>query len=198
MSMPATRTVPVDHAHTAMRAPTSPRLSSRRSASAPASAAVVVTRAPYRPVHLSADSIGPPLRATWERTTGRSPRRTLDPMASVEEYEAAGLYDPAEHSDDRLALLDWLEREGFTIAEMVVAAQHDRLLSIAGDRRLLGSERRSRAEAIARSSLDPAVFDEVVIALGFVPFDDGEITFSCIFVLDLESRRKPSAGRPGE
>ena len=99
-------------------------------------------------------------------------------MASVEEYEAAGLYDPAEHSDDRLALLDWLEREGFTIAEMVVAAQHDRLLSIAGDRRLLGSERRSRAEAIARSSLDPAVFDEVVIALGFVPFDDGEITFS--------------------
>ncbi|MEO1057251.1 MAG: adenylate/guanylate cyclase domain-containing protein [Actinomycetota bacterium] len=99
-------------------------------------------------------------------------------MASVDEYRSAGLYDPGVHTDDRLALLDWLEEQGFTIADMVAADDHDRLLSMAGDRRLLSGARRSRVEAIERSGLEPALFDEVVIALGFVPFDDHEITFS--------------------
>ncbi|MEM9516882.1 MAG: adenylate cyclase regulatory domain-containing protein [Actinomycetota bacterium] len=100
-------------------------------------------------------------------------------MASVEEYRAAGLYNPAENADDRLALLHWLEQQGFSIGDMVEADRYDRLLSLAGDRRLLlGDARRSRREAIEQSGMEPAVFDEVVIALGFVPFDDDEITFS--------------------
>ncbi len=99
-------------------------------------------------------------------------------MTSVEEYVAAGLYNPDIHGEDRLAVLRWLSEQGFSIADMVAAHAHDRLLSMAGDRRLLAGPRRSRREAIEASKLDDAVFDEVVMALGFVPFDESEITFS--------------------
>ncbi len=35
-------------------------------------------------------------------------------------------------------------------------------------------------------------------AVNLLNAGDGEITFSCIFVMSLESQRKPAGGRPGE
>lgn len=103
-------------------------------------------------------------------------------MPSVQEYIASGLYDPddALHAG-RVELLDWLASQGFTIDDMWRADSIAALASLAGDRRLLPGVRRSRAEAIRRSGLDPVLFDRVTTAFGYLPVDgppDGEVAFT--------------------
>ncbi len=102
-------------------------------------------------------------------------------MASVEEFEAAGLYDAVVDADSgRLDLLEWLDGQGFTIVEMqqahsVVAVG---LVSLATDRRLRGGELLTRREAIELSGLSP---DDFAAAIGIVAIDrfpDGEFGFS--------------------
>lgn len=91
-------------------------------------------------------------------------------MPSVEDYRAAGLLDGCgDDPADRLALLGWLEGFGFTIAEMQAAASDNVLGGLAGDQRLLPGQRHTRAEAIDRCGLDPAMFDAFSRALSFEP-----------------------------
>lgn len=90
-------------------------------------------------------------------------------MPTPEEFQAAGLYDPADPgADDRLGVLRWLEGLGFGIDEMVDGLARDVLPAIASDRRLLGGPLLSRVDAIAVSGLEPERFDEYTQALGFV------------------------------
>jgi adenylate cyclase len=103
-------------------------------------------------------------------------------VTSVEEFNAAGLYDPAEHSTTgRLELLQWLDELGFTVAEMQVGLATESLRAMAGDQRLLPGERLGRAQAIDMAGMAPAEFDMLATALGMVPIDgapDGEIGFT--------------------
>jgi class 3 adenylate cyclase len=102
----------------------------------------------------------------------------------VEEFEAAGLYDPAvDANPGRLELLEWLDGQGFTIAEMLHAHQVVTvgLVSLATDRRLLGGELLTRRAAIELSGMSPDDFDETATAVGFVTIaaaPDGEIGFT--------------------
>jgi class 3 adenylate cyclase len=105
-------------------------------------------------------------------------------MPTVEDFEAAGLYDPAVDSrTGRLDLLEWLDAQGFTITDMQRA--HDAvsvgLVSLATDRRLLGGEILTRREAIDLARLSAEDFDELVTAIGLLPIPgapDGEIGFT--------------------
>jgi adenylate cyclase len=105
-------------------------------------------------------------------------------MGKVEEFEAAGLYDAAVDADTgRLDLLEWLDGQGFTIAEMQQA--HDvvavGLVSLATDRRLRGGELLMRRQAIGLSGLSPDDFDELAAAIGITGIDrfpGGESGFS--------------------
>lgn len=103
-------------------------------------------------------------------------------MPSIDEYRAAGLYDPDDPTHaGRIELLDWLAIRGFTVDEMRHADDIDGLAALAGDRRLLPGVRRTRTEAIDGSSLDPDLFDAISTAFGFSPIDgspDGEIGYT--------------------
>ena len=93
-------------------------------------------------------------------------------MATVDDYERAGLYDPeADATNGRIELLDWLVDQGFTIAEMQRAVETDALVAMAGDRRMVPGRRMSRAEALERSGLAPDDFDAYSTAFGFVPIE---------------------------
>jgi class 3 adenylate cyclase len=103
-------------------------------------------------------------------------------MPTVEEYEQAGLYDPAgDATNGRLGLLGWLDEQGFTIPEMQHAFATDALVALPGDRRMVPGERRSRAEAIERSGLSPEDLDAFSTAFGFVPIrgaPEGEVGYT--------------------
>ena len=61
-------------------------------------------------------------------------------MTNVDAFVEAGLYDPsAPDHEDRLALVQWLTDQGFTIAEIQEADAARNLNSLAGDRLLSGS-----------------------------------------------------------
>lgn len=93
-------------------------------------------------------------------------------MPSVEEYRAAGLYDPVDNEGTgRLELLDWLDEQGFTLDEIVRGFETNAIGSMAGDRRMVPGERLDRATAIERSGLAADDFDDFSTALGFVPLD---------------------------
>src|SRR5688500_11766265 len=48
-----------------------------------------------------------------------------------------GLYDPAaEHAADRLALLEWLDAQGISLAQIIAAHERGELSSVAGDLKL--------------------------------------------------------------
>lgn len=103
-------------------------------------------------------------------------------MTTADEFERAGLYDPDTDSQTgRLELLEWLERNGFTVPEMQHAMATDALGAMAGDRRMVPGERLARADAIERSGLDPADFDAYSTALGFLPIQGappGEVGYT--------------------
>ncbi len=91
-------------------------------------------------------------------------------MASVEDFERAGLYDPATDADGgRLELLEWLDGNGFTIEQMVDADAVGGLNSMAGDYRLVPGEHLAEDQAIELSGLDPQRFNAVTAALGIAP-----------------------------
>lgn len=101
---------------------------------------------------------------------------------SIADYIAAGLYDPDDpaHSG-RLELLAWLEQQGFSVAEIARWTICDSVAGVAGDRRMVPGERRTRAEAVARTGLAADDFDAYSMALGFVPIQgapDGEVGYT--------------------
>ena len=103
-------------------------------------------------------------------------------MATEDEFQRAGLYDPETDAETgRLELLRWLDELGFTIAEMQHAAATDALGAMAGDRRMVPGRRMSRAEALERSGLTPEDLDAFSTAFGFVPIEGsppGEIGYT--------------------
>ncbi len=91
-------------------------------------------------------------------------------MPDEAEYRAAGLFDLAPGAPaDRLALLEWLTAQGFTIAEMVEAESNSVLYSLAADRALVTGREYSREEAAAASGLEPEVLEAILRAAGFAP-----------------------------
>lgn len=91
-------------------------------------------------------------------------------MPDEAEYRAAGLFDRAPGAPvDRLALLDWLAAQGFTIAEMVEAESRSVLFSLASDRALGTGREYSPEEAAAAAGLEPEVIETILRAAGFVP-----------------------------
>ena len=91
-------------------------------------------------------------------------------MPTREEYEAAGLLrDPLADEADRLALLDWLAEQGYSIAEMVAFHAHDRLYAMASDAtRIIGKPAGLNELATAAGvSVEDAT--EAVRALGLPP-----------------------------
>ncbi|MAT04836.1 MAG: hypothetical protein CL424_07315 [Acidimicrobiaceae bacterium] len=97
----------------------------------------------------------------------------------ADEFEAAGLYDPsAPNAADRLRLLEWLAGVGVDLDQLRASLTFGQLSSVASDRWLVPGPRLTRAEAIERSGLEPAHFDELVAAIGYEPIQgspDGEI-----------------------
>lgn len=100
-------------------------------------------------------------------------------MATVEEFSAAGLYDPAEVGcEGRLELLNWLDEKGVTLDEMVSAEANSSLGSIAGDRRLVPGKRLALADVGLQVGIDPAELKALAIAFGLVAVEgapEGEI-----------------------
>jgi len=93
-------------------------------------------------------------------------------VPSIEEYEAAGLFDPVDcEGTGRLELLEWLTEQGFSIDDMVEGLHGLSLGSLAGDRRMVPGERLSRTEAAELAGMDVSDFDVHVAALGFLPID---------------------------
>lgn len=89
-------------------------------------------------------------------------------MASPEDFQAAGLYDPvADAKTGRLDLLRWLDDQGFTIDEMVVGLETGALGALAGDRRLVGGPRLSNADAERLAGLTAGQLAGFAAAFGF-------------------------------
>lgn len=89
-----------------------------------------------------------------------------DPQIAA--WAAVGLFDPgAQHADDRLALLRWLDEQGITLDEMVRADAEGRLFAIVGDRLLRGADRLTSEECAAVAGMSPDRFLAAWRALGF-------------------------------
>jgi adenylate cyclase len=100
-------------------------------------------------------------------------------MLSVEEFIAAGIYDPeTQVTSGRLELLQWLDSKGFTIAEMVQGAADGSLRSMLGDRRLVPGDRLTGDEAAAVAGISRKRFDDGVRTFGLTRIESapsGEI-----------------------
>src|SRR5688572_3161463 len=73
--------------------------------------------------------------------------------SGAELWAAAGLYDPdGERSEDRLALLHWLDEQGVSLDEMVRADGEGRLFAVVGDRILRGTSARISTVACAAAA----------------------------------------------
>jgi class 3 adenylate cyclase len=93
-------------------------------------------------------------------------------MATVEDYIAAGLYDPDDPATPgRLELLDWLSEQGVTIDDMVAGLANNSLGAMAGDRRLVPGARLGLDDAAAMVGIDPAQLDSMAVAFGLVPVE---------------------------
>jgi class 3 adenylate cyclase len=92
-------------------------------------------------------------------------------VATVDDFIAAGLYDPGTSPEGRLELLEWLDAEGFSVDEMKAGQESMSLGAMSGDRRLIGTDRLTREQAIEMSGLGPDRFDAMATAFGFTSLD---------------------------
>jgi class 3 adenylate cyclase len=104
----------------------------------------------------------------------------------LEEWSAAGLYDPdADNAAERRELLAFLESEGCTLEEMQLAHSRGRLFALAGDRRirpLLGLL--SLREASVRLEVEPSVLVRVWRSLGL---PDNGVDAALLTEADIEA-----------
>lgn len=83
-------------------------------------------------------------------------------MNRRDEWEAAGIYDPAApDAEQRLELLEWLAAQGIGTAEMVDACARGQLNALAGDRKL----RPGRRMTVHEVALEVGLPYETVIAV---------------------------------
>ncbi len=91
-------------------------------------------------------------------------------MGRIEEYEAAGLYEPAsDGAAVRLELIRWLEEQGFTLDELTAANEQQALAGLASDRHVAGGPRLGDAEAAERASVTLDDLHIASTAFGFTP-----------------------------
>jgi class 3 adenylate cyclase len=93
-------------------------------------------------------------------------------MLSVEEFIAAGIYDPeTQASSGRLELLQWLDTKGFTIAEMMQGVEDLSLGAMVGDRTLVPGVRLTGDEAAEVAGISREHLDDLVRAFGLTRID---------------------------
>ncbi len=96
-------------------------------------------------------------------------------MASPEEFQAVGLFDPdVDQGTGRLELLEWLEGQGFTLDEMVDALKTQALGALAGDRQMVRGPRLSNEQVEELVGLDDVRAADLASAFGFNPPDQGD------------------------
>jgi adenylate cyclase len=96
-----------------------------------------------------------------------------------QEWERAGLYDPAApDAEARLELLAYLAEVGVTTEEMVAAEAVGELVSSGGDKRLHFPRTLTRAEYSERSGLTPEQVDRAWLAAGLAAVPEGEPGFA--------------------
>lgn len=90
--------------------------------------------------------------------------------ATSDEFQAAGLYDPAAaDAADRLALLSWLTEHGLSVAQLVALSRQTPLVTLAGDLAMRPGERLTVAAAAARAGVTPARVERMRLASGLPP-----------------------------
>ena len=92
-------------------------------------------------------------------------------MATTDDFIEAGLYDPDTSMAGRLELLEWLDAEGFSIAEMQDAKRSLAIGAMMGDLRLASSERIDIEQAMEISGLDAERLDVLATAFGFAEIE---------------------------
>lgn len=93
-------------------------------------------------------------------------------MLSVEEFIAAGVYDPdTQATSGRLELLQWIDTKGFTLAEMVRGVADGSLGAMVGDRHLVPGERLTGDEAASIAGISRDDFDDDARAFGLTRID---------------------------
>lgn len=90
------------------------------------------------------------------------------------QFEAAGLYDPeSPTAADRLALLQRLANDGFTIDEMVVAERENRLVALPVERLMSHGYKGGLTldEVARRTGVEPYLVERAQRALGLPPLE---------------------------
>jgi len=94
------------------------------------------------------------------------------------EYQAAGLYDPAApNAADRLALLDWLEERGITLAQMTAAHREGSLSGLLGDLALRPGRRITARDIAGQYGLPVEKVLAVSLAAGLPPRGPDDPTY---------------------
>ncbi len=108
------------------------------------------------------------------------PRARPELVVSNEDLRAAGLYDPeAPDADERLALLEWLLKEGATVSQMVEAHLDARLIAVGGDLLVFPMGRPLTAQEVAdRADVTLDVVERVWRALGLGVPEAGKPAFT--------------------
>lgn len=101
-------------------------------------------------------------------------------MLTADDYEAAGVYDPAApNATSRMELLTWLVEQGFTIEQMAATSRGEGLDALSGgDILIVPGPLRTRAEAMERTGLSADRLDAYAMAFGLAPLGfspEGEI-----------------------
>lgn len=92
-------------------------------------------------------------------------------MALIDDYIAAGIYDPVwEVAPRRLRMLQWLSEQGFTVEQMRAAHDEDGLARMATDRYLRGDVI-THDEALRIAGVDETTWHHLWIAAGLAPTD---------------------------
>ena len=91
-------------------------------------------------------------------------------VADASDFETAGVYDPAAaDAEDRLALLRWLDGQGFDLEEIAEAAREGKLVTLASRRQLHPGPHHTLKEAAELAGLTVEQFDLVRRSGGLAP-----------------------------
>ena len=110
-----------------------------------------------------------------ERPPGRASRG-----ATVAEFEAAGLYDPAApNAAERLRLLEWFAAQGLSVEQMVVGVKgRGALTGLAADLALRPGERLRLSELATALGMPPERIEGLRLAAGLPPSEPDATVFT--------------------
>ncbi len=91
-----------------------------------------------------------------------------NPTPTLDDFRAAGLYDPAvPEAGERLALLGWLREHGISLTQMIAGRAN--LQTLAGDLEVRPGERMTLTEASQRTGISAELLQRVRVASGLAP-----------------------------